>query len=173
MAFTFIVEDGTGLPNATSYVSVEEANDILAMNIHLDSSWGVLTVLQREKLLAWATSYLDAQTRWYGKKTVESSALRWPRSGVIDRDGIVIPKNSIPRQLKAAVAETARFLVDEDRTSERDQDGLKRVKADVVEIEFADKYRLPMVPSYLVNMLVGLGAISDPSSPFQVKRLIR
>ena len=42
MALDFVVETGTGLANATSYVSVEEADDLVSLNIH-DSTWDTLT----------------------------------------------------------------------------------------------------------------------------------
>ena len=160
MAFTFIVEDGTGLTTATSYVSVSGADDIIAMNIHADTGWSALSTDSKERLLAWASRYLDAHTRWFGTKTVETSQLRWPRTGVCDRDGIEIDANTIPYQLEVATAEMARFLITTDRSLERDQDGLIRLKADVVELEFKDGYTLPQVPNEMTYLVEGLGIVS-------------
>ena len=161
MAFTFVVEDGTGTnAAANSYVSVEDADDIITTNIHISDSWDALTVSQKERLLVWASRYLDTQTRWKGYKTVDDSPLRWPRQGVCDRDDIEIDANTIPNQLKVATAEMARYLIDVDRSVERDTDGLERVKADVVEIEFLAGYRLPQVPSHIQYLVQGLGYIS-------------
>lgn len=161
MAFTFMVEDGTGVASATSYVSVEEADDILAMNIHASASWDALTLDTKQKLLSWASRYLDERTRWFGRRVDGNSALRWPRVGITDQDGITLSPTIIPRQLKIAAAEMARYLIDEDRTAERDQDGLTRLKADVIELEFAEGYRLPQVPSHMKNLIKGLGVISS------------
>lgn len=172
MAFTFVVEDGTGLSDATSYVSVEEADDIITMNIHASETWSSLSDEDKEKLLSWASRYLDERTRWFGRKAVESSALRWPRSGITDRDGITLSSTLIPRQLKIATAEMARYLVDEDRTTERGQDGLSRLRADVIELEFVEGYRLPQVPSHMQYLIKGLGAISSGSG-IKFKRIIR
>ena len=173
MAFVFTVEDGTGLSNATSYVSVSDADDFLAVNIHVSDTWMALDIEQKEKLLSWASRYLDEKVRWYGDKYVATSSLRWPRSRIVDRDNLLIPSNVIPAQLKIATAEMARYLLTSDRTVERDQDALKRVKADVVEVEFDNAYRLPQVPSYISALITGLGAIHNSSGGMQVKRLIR
>jgi hypothetical protein len=172
MAFTFTVEDGTGLSTATSYVSVEDADDILTMNIHAGPIWDALTQEEKERLLSWASRYLDERTNWFGRRVVETSALRWPRSGIRDRDGIVIPSNSIPRQLKAAVAEMARYLIAEDRTTEREQDALTRIKADVVELEFSEGYRLARVPEHMDSLLRGLGTINGGNG-IKFKRILR
>jgi hypothetical protein len=160
MAFTFMVEDGTGVANATSYVSVEDADDILSMNIHASGSWEALTLDKKQKLLSWASRYLDERTRWFGRRAETESSLRWPRTGITDRDGNPISDTIVPRQLKIAAAEMARYLIDQDRTVERDQDALTRLKADVIELEFEEGYRLPQVPSHMKHLIKGLGVIS-------------
>lgn len=178
MAFTFVVETGSGADStANSYVSVSEADDIITANIHADPSWTALTQDQRERLLVFATKYLDDRTNWQGYKTVTgavgsdgvttgASPLRWPRTGVCNRDGVLIGSKEIPIQLKAATAEVARYMVAQDRTVERDQDGLVRVKADVVEIEFLEGYRLPEVPNNVQYLLAGLGYIAGGGVTF-------
>jgi hypothetical protein len=78
----------------------------------------------------------------------------------------------IPRQLQIATAEMARYLIDEDRSVERGQDALTRLRADVIELEFAEGYRLPQVPSHMQYLIKGIGSISAGNG-MQVKRLIR
>lgn len=156
MAFTFLVEDGTGLPDATSYVSVADADDILSVNPHIAEDWGALSETEKEQLLSWASRYLDMKAIWKGERAVETSALRWPRSGVVDRDEIELPDNEIPQQLRIATAEMARFLMLDDRASERSQDAISELKVDVVEIVFAKDYRLPPVPMVMHDLLKGL-----------------
>ena len=156
----FVVENGSGNPAATSYLSIEEANDILALNIHITAEWAALVDADKERLLAWASRYLDERTRWFGHRVNEASGLRWPRVGVIDRDGLLIASTVIPQQLKVAVAEMARFLMVADRSAERDQDGLARLKADAIELEFREGYKLPKVPEHMQFILAGLGAVS-------------
>lgn len=172
MAFTFTVETGTGtVTAANSYVTVAEADDIITTNIHASTSWNNLPLPNRERLLAWASRYIDDHTDWRGVKTVQGaidatgvrvgeSPMDWPRTGVCDRNDILIGPNEIPRQLRVAAAEMARYLVDTDRSVERSQDGLKMVKADVVEVEFLEGYRLPQVPTNMQYLVRGLGSIS-------------
>jgi hypothetical protein len=161
MAFSFSVEDGSGVADATSYVSVQDADDILTVNIHAGPEWTAASNDDKERLLSWASRYLDERARWFGTKAVETSALRWPRSGVKDQDDIEISDDVIPRQLQIATAEMARYLLSDDRSVERDQDGLERLKADTIELEFADGYRLPAVPSHIGYLIKGLGTIGS------------
>ena len=172
MAFTFLAEDGTALPEATSYVSVEEANDILAINIHAAAKWDALEDDAKEKLLSWASQYLDNNTRWYGRRVSAVSGLRWPRADVVDRDGTRLADDSIPYQLKVATASMATYLIDQDRSVERDQDSLVRLKADVVELEFQEGYRLPRVPAYMHELIDGLGSIKS-SSRIRFGRIVK
>ena len=139
---------------------VEEADDILAQNIHVFPAWNALPTEDKERLLAWASRYLDDRTRWAGYRAVAASGLRWPRTGVVDRDGRAIGSNEIPHALKVGTAELARHLMVADRSAERDQDGLSRLKADAIELEFKDGYILPKVPEHLRFVLAGLGVVN-------------
>lgn len=166
MAFTFLVEDGTGVPGANSYVSIADADNLLQTNIHASSEWMALSLANKQALLMNASRYLDDRTRWNGTRVSETSGLRWPRTGVSDRDGFLIPANTIPTQLRFATAEMARFNMAEDRTVERSQDAISRLKADVVELEFVEGYRLPKVPEHMRYLLLGLGTIAGSGVTF-------
>ena len=152
--------------NATnSYPTVEEADSILAENIHA-SAWFNLSEGNKQRLLVFATKFLDDRARWYGSKTVPTSPLRWPRSYITDRDSRAVGINEIPEQLKRTVAYIANYNVAQDRTSERDQDGLNSLVVDVIELDFKDNYTLPQVPNSLQYMIEGLGIIRGGSSSF-------
>ena len=165
MAFVFTVEDGTGLSNATAYVSVADADDILITNIHNDA-WFALSETDKEKLLSWASKHLDRKVKWEGTKAVKTSALRWPRNNVVDIDGVEVEEDEIPQQLKEATAEMARFLVAKDRTVEQSRDGLKELIVDSVELVFDEKYRLPSVPSYINDLINGIGVVQSARRGF-------
>lgn len=166
MAFTFLAEDGTGLANATSYATVEQADDIAALNIH-ETAWFNLTTDQKQKVLSQATALLDAFARWDGRKAVTTSGRSWPRTGAVDKDGVAIPSDELPRDLVEGTVELARFLAREDRTAERDQDSLRNLKADVVELEFREVSR-PVVPRYVWRVLAAL-----TPDPTVTKRIVR
>lgn len=189
MTFSFIVEDGTLVPNSNSYIDVAGATDYLAANIHVSASWAALTLDVQQYLLAWASRYLDQRATWNGTPASQflgnpdvtnlvatwavpaipdvqtQQSMRWPRSGVRDVDGTPIPSNVIPRQLQEATAEMARYLIQNDRSLERPQDGLVELKVADIMIKFRD-YELPIVPSEISYILRGLGTISSGRTNF-------
>jgi hypothetical protein len=189
VAFTFIVEDGTMVPNSNSYISVQEATDYLSANIHVGPTWAALDLLSQQYLLAWASRYLDQRATWNGVPldtwlanpdstnvvatwassplpgTSTPQSMRWPRAQVMDVDGDPIPFNIIPQALKDATAEMARYLIANDRSLERPQDGLTELKVDVITIKFRD-YELPIVPNEISYILRGLGTISSGKTNF-------
>jgi hypothetical protein len=103
MAFT--VEDGTGLANASSYVSVEEADEYFGDRQNFDWEAG-----DKESALIRATFYIDGKYSglWSGTRTNgRDQALSWPRYGALDSEGNEIPEDEIPVELKYAVMEAA------------------------------------------------------------------
>jgi hypothetical protein len=140
-------------------VTVAEADEYLEANIHIWETWNALDVDDKGALLIWSTRYLDQRAVWNGRKTNKDSALRWPRTGVKDADGEYIDEFTIPPQLKQAVIEMARYLIESDRSTDRPQDGLKSLKVDVIELVFNESYRLPEVPNEINMLLSGLGII--------------
>ncbi len=103
-----IVEDGTGLPNANSYVSVADAD-----SYHVDrgnAAWAAAASSDRETALIRATAYLEARYVWVsGFKALggEDQSLSWPRYEAIDRDGYAIDVNVIPRPVVQSTCELA------------------------------------------------------------------
>ena len=141
MAIVLVVEDGTGLAAANSYLTAADADALLELNPTLYATWSALSATEMDAYLVWASSYLDDYFDWVGYKTVNTSGLRWPRCGVYDRDYILIPEDELPQQLLEAVAQTAVWLVNNTAAGSGGitnnlPEGVKRVKADVVEIEF-------------------------------------
>lgn len=98
---TIVVEDGTGLANADSYVSVAEA-DLLMSATSYNADWAALTTGEKEDLLKAATRYLDASYRWYGKAKTNTQALGWPRTKNYNLQGQLIPAGTVPSDLKKA-----------------------------------------------------------------------
>lgn len=162
----FVVEDGSQVSGANSYTSVAEATTYLAANIHASAAWVALITSDKELLLEWASRYLDQRARWNGTPTSQATsnpvqqAMRWPRSGVKDVDGNVIASDTIPKALKDAVAEMARYLIADDRSVERPQDFLTELRAADVTLKFKDAV-LAIVPSEVSFIIRGLGTISS------------
>lgn len=131
----FLVEDGTGLTAATSYVSVADADDYLSL-VPETTAWDALADPDKETWLMFATRTLDYKTTNEGTKTNDTAALRWPRSYVYDAENLLLSDTAVPTQIEQATAEMARILLDNDITTGNDVDHLKKVMVDVVLVEY-------------------------------------
>jgi hypothetical protein len=319
MTFSLVVEDGSMVAGANSYVTVQEADDYIIQNFHAWPAWNALNLPTKQQLLAWACRYVDQRATWYGEQTSSAWALglrfsppianwiippgplpgfggplppiatlqvnagpanirmisaspssgvmvpgqsiivtilfnttvvvaggtpsltlndggvanytsgsgttalaftyivgaedyttslapassnalnlngatikdlggnnaslttpsvfggstwpwlqsmRWPRLGVFDVDNNPIPPNVIPYQLKQACMEMARYLIAQDRSLERPQDGLKELKVDVITLVFQPGYTLPIVPGEIGYIIRNLGTIGSGRTNF-------
>ena len=77
-----VVEDGTGLADAETYVSVADCTAYL--DARGKTAFGLLTVPEKEAALRNAADYLDAKygSRLQGYRLVVTQALYWPRECV-------------------------------------------------------------------------------------------
>lgn len=78
---SLVIEDGTGLPNADSYVSVADANAYAAAMGHVSWLAAGVTEAQKETALRRATQYVDSRYRYKNSKLNPDQALEWPRAG--------------------------------------------------------------------------------------------
>lgn len=103
-----------GGANANSYVSLAEANAYMLTRTN-SSAWSALGVSpvgdpEREALLITATSRIDVE-RFREMRTASTQRLQWPRYGLWDEDGYLIPSDTIPRFIKEAVYEMAMAIL--------------------------------------------------------------
>ncbi|MGL5525668.1 MAG: DnaT-like ssDNA-binding protein [Aeromonas veronii] len=101
----FIVEDGTGLPNATSYVDVAFADSYFE-NLG-GEDWAKLQEEEKQIALNVGSSYIDLRfgSRLQGYPLKQTQALALPMGGISDRYGK--PVLGIPLAWKRAVCEYA------------------------------------------------------------------
>ena len=102
----FIVEDGTGLANSTSYAAVAEADAYFLDRSN--AAWAAAVTGDKQAALIKATLYVDQKylDMYRGMRTLKyTQALQWPRSFAIDRNGY--PLLFIPQALKNGVFEAA------------------------------------------------------------------
>lgn len=92
-----IVEDGSGLPNAEAYISVEDADAYFS--VRGNAAWAALDAPQKEAALRLGADYMGAVygPKWCGKRLTDAQALDWPRTG---REGV-------PEAVRRANAELA------------------------------------------------------------------
>ena len=107
----FIVEDGTGLPNATSYASVAEFDAY--WTDRGDTDLVALSTPVKEVALILGTDWTDLKFRWRGTKKeadpgILEQALEWPREGVTDIHTLaILDEDSVPVQIKNGTIEAA------------------------------------------------------------------
>lgn len=135
-----IVEDGTGVAGANSYVTLAEARDYAAgRGVTLGDDAAVTVLLNK------AMDYIESfRAQYQGRKTYPTGAhpapqaLQWPRKGV-RIDGLVWASDAIPAELKAALCQTiieAHTRPDGNLAPSSDGKVVKREKVDVIEREF-------------------------------------
>jgi hypothetical protein len=105
--FTFIVEDGTGVEGANSYITVELADEHISLYTEASDTWLSLDTEEKELRLIRATRFIDNAVFWVSTKVHDSNPLQWPRNEFIALYGRVIRSNEIPIELQQAVAELA------------------------------------------------------------------
>jgi hypothetical protein len=152
MALTVIATPGAA--DANSYATVEES-DAYHEALLYASDWTNATTATKEAALVCATRLLDEQCEWRGTKATNGQALRWPRGGVYDVDGVGIDNDVIPPNLKRATAELARHLIKSDRLQVRDdaRGGLQSVSAGPVSVTFDKVDRISLLPESVLSLL--------------------
>jgi hypothetical protein len=157
-----IVETGSVVPNAESYISVAEAN-----TYHSDrgnSTWTSLLDPEKEQAIRRAMDYLAQEygERWKGYRVAVAQPLDWPRSSMVSR-GVTIEQNVIPKLLKNAVAElawraAAKVQLIKDVSPE---DRVKREKIGPLETEYFDsgfyKIKYPAIDALLSSFVSSSG----------------
>lgn len=139
-----IVENGSGLPDAESYVSVADAT---AYHAGLgNAAWAPLDEATREQLLRRATKYMEGAYRaqWAGCRVFATQALSWPRYDVPVPDVIAlgnlqqtVPSNVVPREVREACAELALRAITQDLAPDVGQ-AKSRTKLGPIEVEYAE-----------------------------------
>jgi hypothetical protein len=150
---SLVVENGSGLASAESYISVDDADTYHSNRGNTD--WAALTTAEKERLLRIATDYMVAvyRLRWDGYRYVNTQALDWPRIYVPIRDICSVnafPQyvdfDIVPTQVKNACAELALKANSETLLEDQSQVTI-REKVGPIEVEY-DKFS-PQFKRYL------------------------
>lgn len=174
----FVVEDGSGLSTATSYVSVEEADEIASLNIHTAAAWAALSLETKQTLLMYVTRALDARALWNGAKTTDAQALEWPRKEVRDRYNNEVSSSALPYNLRWAVVELAKANISADKlTNAVPPNVVSEVKVDTITLKFADATSIAMdqfqLPDIVGDLLRGYGTVRSSSRKVTFGKAVR
>lgn len=139
----FTVEDGTGLEDATSYLSVESLKQYFE---NMGYSYGTLTDDELKTRLNKSTKVLDAtyleSFNDNGWRVDSTQALEWPRNGAYYIDGNDIDSDIVPSEIEDATAEYVYAIISGSTLQQTiSSSGIKKseaVKVDVIETK--DEY---------------------------------
>ncbi len=137
MEVSLVVEDGSCVPNANCYVSLDYANEYMKNTGH--TGWASLSDNSKKSYLINATNYIDrtySKIGWKGiKKYHRNQSLCFPRVELYDKDGYEV--TGIPEELKKAVCEAGFISTTTSLFTIKDSSGtVKRQKVDVLEVEY-------------------------------------
>ncbi len=154
-----IVEPGTGLSTAESYVSVDDAD---TRHTALGNTAWTGAESVKESALRRASQYMlqTYRTRWQGIRINSTQALDWPRSWVVV-DGYSIASDSVPADIANACADLALRALSDDLAEDLTR-GIVREKVGPLETEFdrnsPEVTRYRAVDMLLAPYLTGGGA---------------
>lgn len=124
-----IVEDGSIVTNANSYVSEAELTSFAADR-------GITLTADEDELLIKAMDYIESLD-FQGIKVSRDQPLQWPRA-YVTIDQYYFPSNEIPKELKNGLMQVA-IAIDQDMNPlDPLEQTVKREKVDVIEVEYMD-----------------------------------
>jgi hypothetical protein len=182
IAATVIVEDGTVVPTANSYIDVAYAEAFHLGSLYNDQ-WETADAEQKAASIISATRAIDANVNFNGYLIDPAQPLKWPRQycpqqGVYQGypyGGYPVgtgvygywPSNMIPKVLKDATALEALELLRLDRLADNSAQGIASMTVDVISLSFkqgsgsdAGGAFLPL-SSQVSAMLDELGTVSS------------
>ena len=149
---TLIIEDGSIVTNANSYVTVVE---LAAYALLRGTDLSGLNEAQTEALIIKAMDYLESKRGQYkGSRVSSDQELQWPRLGVYDVDlqGELYPHDAIPRELKYAQMSLAIEANSHDLQPNRlrsDKGQVIKEKIDgAIEVEYANSGAVQSIPAF-------------------------
>lgn len=125
-----------------------------------------LTPSAKEKALIWATRLLDNLLEWYGTRKEDDQALRWPRYGVLDRDGDEYDYDTVPADIEKATAELALELLGRNlfATPELLGQGFSEAQVGSLKVKVDKTQTEQAVPDNILAMVSHLGVPTQASS---------
>lgn len=98
-----VPETGAGLPNADALVDLAFADSYLESVGRQE--WAAGSVSDREAAIRRASGWASDFFLWKGRRTHgREQALAWPRTGVTDREGLSVPSDEVPIEVRRSVS---------------------------------------------------------------------
>jgi hypothetical protein len=154
------VEDGSGNPEANSYIDMADAERHLPSA--LAAGWLALSEEERADRLAAASGFVDSSFRWLGERGGPEQGMCWPRTGVGE-----VPGDSVPAEVRRASLAALEILMAEgpDAFRHRERQSVRRERFDMIETEYfepggGDEGKSPY--ARINNLLRGLFLAEGP-----------
>lgn len=158
---TIIVEDGSQVAGANSYITESEL-------VTYAADRGVTLSGDTSVLLIKAMDYIEGLS-YKGIKTLYDQPLKWPRAYVQIDSWNVLENNEIPVQLKNGLAAVAIAIDQGSGPLQVQERSTLREKVDVLEVEYAVGSSSQSIDPNITNALKDLLA-NGGSSGFPVRR---
>jgi DnaT-like ssDNA binding protein len=166
------LEATPGAADANSFEEVEEADEYFETRLHAEV-WVDADPADKTIALIMATRVISAslspyryyvsdgnfyrtRSTWTGVPSTSTQALPWPRIGMQNRNGVDIPDDEIPVELKQATSELALVLLSTDVTADNPviTGGITDLTAGPVSLSFKDYIETKVLPNAVLDMLV-------------------
>ena len=161
---SIIVEDGSVVANAVSYVTVADADAYLLARG--DEVWAALTITEKEEALRKATDYMESRygPKWLGYRVGSTQVLSWPRKWV-QIPGLSNVEyyldSEVPTVIKNVCAELAVRSTVEDLEPDQERGAIVREKVDVLDTTYAayspTSNRYKKVDQMIAQLTTGMG----------------
>ncbi len=101
-------------------------------------------------------AYYRTAPTWTGVSATTTQILSWPRDRMYTRNGVLIPLDVIPQELKNAQSELAGQLAIGDRTLDNEviAQGLTSIKVGSVSLAFKQDFEFEVLPGAVWNLLI-------------------
>jgi hypothetical protein len=156
-----VVEDGTGLSTADSFISVADADTYFAAR-NDPAAWDAASTEAKEAALRYASAWLCTRYEWRGEISVAEQSLAWPRINVEDLEGRLLAHDELPQRILDATCEAALAHLTEILNAVSDSSGAERksIKLDVLAVEYVQRTtstlrKLPYVNLMLKGLYTG------------------
>ncbi len=149
---------------------------VLTASVADDEEVVRLTGSSREKALIYATRLLDDLMNWFGAKRTLAQSLRFPRSGLVDRDGDNLDDDTVPATIEEATAELALVLLGSDKFALPDLlgKGIREAKVGSLAVKVDKAGVEEVIPDNVLSLISHLGEINpDAERGSRVVDLVR
>jgi hypothetical protein len=154
---TSTLDSTVGGASANTYATLAEANQYHDDRVAVGTTWDPDASNDNKfTALLWAAQLMDSLIEWSGAVTDPNvQIMLWPRQGLVYRYGKAVPTDVIPQEIKDAQAEYARQLLVSDMAGDSDIEtqGIRRLKAGPVELEFDSDVTAKNVPDAVANLI--------------------